>query len=634
MKQKQLLRTLLAAVCLLVGTNAWGATTAFSQDFTAVGESTNPSDYGFTLSYGSGSSSSLVNFTVTDGVLHCSMNNNTGGGRTGTATATFSSIGIGNEIVVSYKWFIGDATGNTNGSHTETYIGNSSGKALDIKFVGSQNNGTLYVNGVAVKSENSKIRSTTYTVTATLNMNTKKITTLTLDNSNNTFDYTATDPIDFASDISTIDRFSFENSTRQNWVNTATLDDVIVTYEESKEPVGSFVLNYTYDNAVIASENIATDGLYVGDSYTVPFRMYVQKDGALYKTTYNDNKDPGYYRENITLTANTIVNKALTPVDLNGGELVLLEDLDDTNGENAQIRASYGLCYNNKAYTSATTLAPGIYTFIVKALNKGRGSSIKVGDITVATIRDITDVNGNETKGAWTDKTFSNIEVPVAGNVTLAKGGSTIDCYDIIIAIRTGDYTESKTISTYGYATFSSKYPVNVNVNGLEAYVVTGNNESSITTEKITGDVAANTGLILKGNAGTYSLPVVASGTTYNQSSDPKNYLFACDGSFETVNAATTGTNYVLTVQEEKVVFAPIRSTSATVEAGQAALWLPASVSAKALTLSFGDDVTGIEAVSTVEPQGAKTYYNLQGQRVSEPKQGIYVVDGKKVLVK
>ena len=39
MKQKQLLRTLLAAVCLLVGTNAWGAATEIlSWDLKAVSD--------------------------------------------------------------------------------------------------------------------------------------------------------------------------------------------------------------------------------------------------------------------------------------------------------------------------------------------------------------------------------------------------------------------------------------------------------------------------------------------------------------------------------------------------------------------------------------------------------------------
>jgi len=89
----------------------------------------------------------------------------------------------------------------------------------------------------------------------------------------------------------------------------------------------------------------------------------------------------------------------------------------------------------------------------------------------------------------------------------------------------------------------------------------------------------------------------------------------------------------VLTVQDEKVVFAPIINTPAAVKAGQAALWLPESAEAKALPLSFADDITGINEVGTIEPKVGKIYYNLQGQRVSEPKEGIYVVEGKKVLV-
>ena len=196
----------------------------------------------------------------------------------------------------------------------------------------------------------------------------------------------------------------------------------------------------------------------------------------------------------------------------------------------------------------------------------------------------------------------------------------------------------SATITSYGYASFSSTYALDfTSVNNVEAYIAAVNNGSSISMQKVTGKVAANTGLILKstnGGAADVTIPVTAeTGTSYNTETNPTNYLFAINSDYD-LKKSNNGTNYVLSVQDKKVVFAPIGTTSAPVKAGQAALWLPASGSAKALALSFGDNVTGIEAVSTVEPQGAKTYYNLQGQRVSEPKQGIYVVDGKKVLVK
>lgn len=202
----------------------------------------------------------------------------------------------------------------------------------------------------------------------------------------------------------------------------------------------------------------------------------------------------------------------------------------------------------------------------------------------------------------------------------------------------------STTITTYGYASFSSNYALDfTSVNNAEAYIATSKNGNSIRTQKVTGTVAAGTGLILKstnGGAADVTIPVTSeTGTYYNTQTDPVNYLFAINSDYDLIKA-DEGTNYVLSVQTidetEKVVFAPIgETTSAPVKAGQAGLWLPASSGeAYALTLFFSEDVTGINTVKTNNPQAGKVYYNLQGQRVSEPKQGIYVVEGKKVLVK
>ena len=45
------------------------------------------------------------------------------------------------------------------------------------------------------------------------------------------------------------------------------------------------------------------------------------------------------------------------------------------------------------------------------------------------------------------------------------------------------------------------------------------------------------------------------------------------------------------------------------------------------------DDATAINAVkSNVVENG--TYYNLAGQRVNNPTKGLYIVNGKKVIVK
>ena len=51
--------------------------------------------------------------------------------------------------------------------------------------------------------------------------------------------------------------------------------------------------------------------------------------------------------------------------------------------------------------------------------------------------------------------------------------------------------------------------------------------------------------------------------------------------------------------------------------------------------ISFPSGATGIQEHTAVTSQPAEaTYYNLSGQRVSKPKKGLYILNGKKVLIK
>ena len=199
--------------------------------------------------------------------------------------------------------------------------------------------------------------------------------------------------------------------------------------------------------------------------------------------------------------------------------------------------------------------------------------------------------------------------------------------------------TQSATIGSTGYATFSSTYALDFNdVTDATAYIATNKSGDNIQMQSITGTVAAGTGLVLKsanGGSASVSIPVVASGTTYNAESDPKNYLFAVDHDYN-LTASANGTNYVLSVQGGKVVFAPVGSTAAPVKAGHAALWIPtaAAQQSRALVMSFSDESTGIEQLESVRQSTDNTVYNLNGQRVAQPSKGLYIVGGKKVVVK
>ena len=155
---------------------------------------------------------------------------------------------------------------------------------------------------------------------------------------------------------------------------------------------------------------------------------------------------------------------------------------------------------------------------------------------------------------------------------------------------------------------------------GLKAYKVSSASASSVTLTEVTEAVAKNTGLILTGTAGeTYNIPVIGSGTDISAS----NLLVAANGTDNVTSA------YVLSDGK----FHPVAAAGVVIPAGKA--YLPAgSLSAHELDITFDNgDVTGIEAVETQKAfDGA--FYNLNGQRVAQPAKGLYIVNGKKVVIK
>ena len=53
------------------------------------------------------------------------------------------------------------------------------------------------------------------------------------------------------------------------------------------------------------------------------------------------------------------------------------------------------------------------------------------------------------------------------------------------------------------------------------------------------------------------------------------------------------------------------------------------------VTMSFGDETTDVKELKSSRVEELKSYYNLKGQRVEAPvKKGLYIRDGKKVVIK
>ncbi|MBQ8152543.1 MAG: hypothetical protein IJ069_02530 [Prevotella sp.] len=194
--------------------------------------------------------------------------------------------------------------------------------------------------------------------------------------------------------------------------------------------------------------------------------------------------------------------------------------------------------------------------------------------------------------------------------------------------------TVSVPVGTTGWSTYSSAYALDFEnaQEGIEAYVITGFEGTTLTTSKITGTVAANTGLLVKGTASTnYNVPVVATGDA------PTANLLIASVAGETVDAGTgDNVNYVLVNNSGTAEFQWIDDTSAILGANKAYLQIvngPTSeTSAHGLTIDLDGELTGIKNIKVGSEDNI--YYDLQGHRVLYPTKGLYIVNGKKVILK
>ena len=198
----------------------------------------------------------------------------------------------------------------------------------------------------------------------------------------------------------------------------------------------------------------------------------------------------------------------------------------------------------------------------------------------------------------------------------------------------------SATVGANGYTTFASPYALDLTdenrPDGLKAYKATLT-ETTLTFTALNQTVPAGTGLLLLGETkgGTYNIPVVADGTAL------ENDLVGVTVATPLQSTVTGGANVYYFVMkkaataESALSFAPLSTSAAvTVPAGKAYVALDTSAGARSLTVSFGDESTGISSMQNTQSSKRDAIYNLQGQRVDAPSKGLYIIDGKKVLVK
>ena len=188
------------------------------------------------------------------------------------------------------------------------------------------------------------------------------------------------------------------------------------------------------------------------------------------------------------------------------------------------------------------------------------------------------------------------------------------------------------TIKEIGKTTWCSEYDLDfTNVAGIKAYTATGydNIDKTIWLTRVM-KVPAGTGLLVKGDPGTYKIPHAEVQAYY------VNMLVGNLGDQIKI-AETDGdkTNYYLSGKDGTFVSV---NGSANIGKNKAYLQLPTSVfgGTRSIGISYDDEdgTTSIKNLTPALSEGEGEWYTLQGQRVANPGKGLYIRNGKKVVIK
>lgn len=407
-------------------------------------------------------------------------------------------------------------------------------------------------------------------------------------------------------------------------MSNETLEQPTLTItDEAGEAVDGLTISYESDNTNVA---------------TVDETGAISLTGAAGEATITATIDGGdNYRSTTASVTITVIdaNSVLTVTE--NTEVVLTQENIEAEGymsastDNWVTNKNYG-GYEGDFYNMSkndrkiTIKVQGAKAFEVLVQNSTAGRTYQIAPGATSTT-EITHQGGGVESSGIIECSGEQMELVISGGGTTA--GSV---YPVAIRFYT-EVPEQIAISSVGYATLYYSDKAFEIPSGVTASIVTSVEGGKITFEELSEVIPAGTGVVLKGNEGTYNFAIATT-----QANAPENNLLR--GSDEA--ATTTGGDlyYMLSLNansdEGSVGFYWGDAEGGAFENGahKAYLAVANSTDAKSFYL-FEENTTGIDAV-----QGARLnaldmeIYNLNGQRVMNARKGIYIVNGRKVVVR
>lgn len=388
---------------------------------------------------------------------------------------------------------------------------------------------------------------------------------------------------------------------------------VTVTYREAQK------YNYTVNNNI--NDNSVIGTAFEGDNATVEFPRYTLKDGVLYEANAISQQYKLTFAVNENNTVKTI-NYKETSIDNVAyySEAEDISTLTSTNAGYIPIRCSSGKAAYAATDAVITKLPAGTYkltTAVFGNRSENFNFNFYAGENNVFSIT---------TTGSLSEGTSSSFTLTEPTDIILKQAGNAGRSPKVLDYIIIKQEAETVSVTEAGYATYATNYNVEVpEGNDVEVMTVKVNDDNtSISLYKVEAGtvIPANTGILVKAAKGDYNFAV----TSKEGKPLEKNNLVAA-----TTDKPSDGVKYfaLTTLSNGKVGFAKV-AKDVVIPAGKAYLMIENGTPAKFFGLD--GEATGINSVKTAKADGA--YYTLEGAKTTKPVKGLYIHNGKKIVVK
>lgn len=385
-------------------------------------------------------------------------------------------------------------------------------------------------------------------------------------------------------------------------------------------------ITYTIDNPTAASLTAAVkEGDWISN---------VQVDAVNSKVTFSVTQNTGEQRigyitlsyegatsKDVKVTQKATYGTATLPFAFDGGKA----DIESTDGlTHTGLGSDYGYSPKLKFDNTDDFLILRINGAAQKLYFDIKGNSFSGGTFEVQTSAD--GVTYTELKSYTELGAVSHESLDLASTVRYIKWIYTSKSSGNVALGRIGIDCEAAYIPSAGYATYTTPNDVDFTGTGITAYKVSVIGASNVTLEEVT-EAPAGTPLVLQATAGNYALKIVASAAAVSG-----NKLLVSDGTATTTDANTV---YALASKGDPAVVGFYKVKAGTkVPAGKGYLSVAVTSAPEYLGFDGDGNTTSVSDVRSKMEEGRGEFYNLAGQRVAQPTKGLYIVNGKKYIVK